>query len=144
MEKITINYHLKLQEMCDCFMERDFLAAMKDMTGVDPSDVEEDAIKYLALAFMYAITQKAEKLTFKKKGEDLKVAIKNGFKEKLPVPPLAILDKIFEIMRTILHIEDDKGEMQFSLGLRSGEVNVIVKVEREGDRQSLKIRFPTQ
>ena len=144
MEKITLNYHLKLQEMCDCFMERDFLAAMKDMAGVDPSDVEEDAIKYLALAFMYAITQKAEKLTFKKKGEELKVAIKNGFKEKLPVPPHAILDKIFEIMRTILHIEDDKGEMQFSLGLRSGEVNVMVKVEREGDRQSLKIRFPTQ
>jgi hypothetical protein len=47
-------------------------------------------------------------------------------------------------MRTILHIEEDKGEMEFSLGLRSGEVNVTVKVERDGDRQSLKIKFPQQ
>ena len=24
MEKIRLNYHLKLQEMCDCYMETDF------------------------------------------------------------------------------------------------------------------------
>jgi hypothetical protein len=47
-------------------------------------------------------------------------------------------------MRAILHIEEDKGEMEFSMGLRSGEVNVMVKVESEGDKQSLKIKFPKQ
>jgi len=144
MEKITLNYHLKLQEMCDCYMERDFLAAMQAMAGVDSPDTEEDGIKYLALAILYAITQKAEKLSFKKKGEELKVAIKNGSREKLPVPPVAVLDKVFEIMRAILHMEEDKGEMEFSLGLRSGEVNVMVKAEGHGDKQSLKINFPKQ
>ena len=144
MEKISLNYHLKLQEMCDCYLETDFLTAMQGMAGVDSKDIEEDAIKYLALAIMFAITQKAEKLSFKKKGEDLKVRIKNNTKEKLPVPSAAVLDKAFEIMRAILHIEEDKGEMEFSLGLRSGEVNVTVKVERDGDRQSLKIKFPQQ
>ncbi|MGB5883706.1 MAG: hypothetical protein WBG28_06370, partial [Desulfobulbales bacterium] len=101
-------------------------------------------IKYLALTIMYAITQKAEKLSFKKRGDELKVTVKNGSKEKLPVPVVAIVDKVFEIMRTILHIEEDKGEMEFSLGLRSGEVNVMVKVARESDKQSLKIKFPQQ
>ena len=144
MEKISLNYHLKLQEMCDCYMETDFLAAMQEMTGSESKDVEEDAIKYLALAIMFAITRKAEKLSFKQKREELSVKIKNGGKEKLPVPSAAVLEKIFEIMRAILHIEDDKGEMQFSLGLRSGEVNVMVKVEREGGKQSLKIKFPKQ
>ena len=144
MEKIALNYHLKLQEMCDCYLETDFLSAMQGMAGADSKDVEEDAIKYLALAIMFAITQKAEKLSFKKKGEELKVKIKNGSKEKLPAPSGAILDKGFEIMREILHIEEDKGEMDFSLGLRSGEVNVIVKVDRKDDRQSLKIKFPLQ
>jgi hypothetical protein len=144
MEKIRLNYHLKLQEMCDCYMETDFLAAMQGMAGVDSKDLEEDGIKYLALTIMYAITQKAEKLSFKKKGDELKATIKNGSKENLPVPSVVILDKVFEIMRTILHIEEDKGEMEFSLGLRSGEVNVTVKVERDGDRQSLKIKFPQQ
>jgi len=144
MEKISLNYHLKLQEMCDCYMETDFLAAMQEMTGSESKDVEEDAIKYLALAIMFAITRKAEKLSFKQKREELSAKIKNGGKEKLPVPSAAVLEKIFEIMRAILHIEDDKGEMQFSLGLRSGEVNVMVKVEREGGKQSLKIKFPKQ
>ena len=144
MEKIRLNYHLKLQEMCDCYMETDFRAAMQGMAGTESKDLEEDAIKYLALAIMFAITQKAEKLSFKKTGEELKAAIKNGSKEKLPVPSAAILDKVFEIMRAILHIEADKGEMEFSLGLRSGEVDVMVKVEREGDKQSLKIKFPQQ
>ena len=81
MEKIRLNYHLKLQEMCDCYMETDFLAAMQGMAGIDSTDVEEDAIKYVALAIMYAITQKAEKLSFKKKGDELKATIKNGSKE---------------------------------------------------------------
>ena len=144
MEKISINYHLKLQEMCDCYMETDFLGAMQDMAGIETKDSEEDAIKYLALAVMYAITQKAEKLSFRKEGDELKASIKNGSKEKLPVPSAEVLDKVFEIMRTILHIEEDNGGMEFSLGLRSGEVNVMVKVAREGDKQSLKIKFPPQ
>ena len=142
MEKIRLNYHLKLQEMCDCYMETDFLAALQGMAGAESKDVEEDAIKYLALALMYAITQKAEKLSFKKKGEELKVKINNGSKEKLSVPSVVVLDKVFEIMRGILHIEEDKGEMEFSLGLRSGEVDVIVKVDREDGKESLKIKFP--
>jgi hypothetical protein len=144
MEKITLNYHLKLQEMCDCYMETDFLAAMEGMAGTDSTDVEEDAIKYLALAIMLAITQKAEKLSFKQRGEELSAKIKNGDKQILPVPSGAVLDKAFEIMRTILHMEEDKGDMDFSLGLRSGEVNVIVKVARKDDKQSLKIKFPQQ
>ena len=144
MEKITVNNHLKLQEMCDCYMETDFFPAMQGMAETDSKDIEEDAIKYLALAIMFAITQKAEKLSLKKKGEELKIKTKNGSKEKLPFPPVAVMEKIFEIMRTILHIEEDKGEMEFSLGLRSGEVNVMVKVERKGDKQSLKIQFPKQ
>ena len=144
MEKITLNYHLKLQEMCDCYMETDFLAAMQGMAGAGSKDPEEDGIKYLALAIMFAITRKAEKLSLKKKGEELEASIKNGFKEKLPVPQATIMDKVFEIMRAILHIEEDKGEMEFSLGLRSGEVNVMVKLKRDNHKQSLKIKFPKQ
>jgi hypothetical protein len=144
MEKIVLNYHLKLQEMCDCYMETDFLSVMQGMAGADSKDVEEDAIKYLALAIMCAITQKAEKLSFKKKGEEIKVIIKDGEKKMLPPPPGSVLDKAFNIMRAILHIEEDKGKMDFSLGLRSGEVNVIVEIDREDDKQSLKIKFPQQ
>jgi len=144
MEKIMLNYHLKLQEMCDCYMETDFLSAMQGMSRKESKDLEEDAIKYLALAIMYTITKKGEKLTLKKKGEEIKVRIKNGEKEKLPAPTGAVMDKAFAIMRAILHVEDDEGEVEFSLGLRSGEVNVQVSFAREKEKESLKIKFPPQ
>ena len=144
MEKLSMNYHLKLQEMCDCYMETDFQASMQNMSGAKAGDLDENGVKYLALAIMYAITKKAEKLSFKKKGEEIDVKVKNDDKEELPPPPGVVLERVFAIMRTILHIEEDKGEMDFSLGLRSGEVNVRVKVEKEGDKQSLKIKFPAQ
>lgn len=144
MEKLSMNYHLKLQEMCDCYMETDFLSSMRDMAGGGTEDLEEDAIKYLALAIMFAITKKAEEISFKKKGEEIKARIKNAFKESLPLPSGIVLDKIFDIMRTILHIEEDKGKMDFSLGLRSGEVNTRVMIEKKADKQSLKIKFPAQ
>jgi len=144
MEKLSMNYHLKLQEMCDCYLETDFQASMQNMSGGGAGDLEENAIKYLALAIMYAITKKAEKLSFKKKGGEINVRVKNGGKEELPAPTGEVLDEVFAIMRTILHIEEDKGEMDFSLGLRSGEVNVRVKVAKEADKQSLKIKFPAQ
>jgi hypothetical protein len=144
MEKLSLNYHLKLQEMCDCYMETDFLPTMQRMAGAESADLEEDAVKYLALAIMFAITEKAEKLSLKKKDGELNAKIKNGEKVTLPVPSAAVFDKIFEIMRIILHIEEDEGKMEFSLGLRSGEVNVTVKIAREDDKQSLKIKFPKQ
>jgi hypothetical protein len=142
MEKISLNYHLKLQEMCDCYLETDYLAKMQGMVGAETKDVDEDAIKYLALAMLYAITRKAEKLSLKKKADELTVRIKAEQKEDLPIPSGLVLDKVFQILREILHIEENKGEMDLSLGLRTGEVNVHVKSRREGDRQSLKIKFP--
>ena len=143
MEKFTLNYHLKLQEMCDCYMETDFLAKMQGMVGAETKDVAEDAVKYLALAMLYAITRKAENLSFKKKADALTVRIKADRKEDLPVPAELVVDKVFQIMREILHIEKDKGEMDLSLGLRTGEINVHVKVKGEGNKQSLKIKLPT-
>ena len=143
MEKIQLNYHLKLQEMCDCYMETDYLAKMQGMVGAESKDIEEDAVKYLALAMLYAITRKAEKLSLKKKGDELSVRIKADQKEDLPQPSAVVVDKVFQIMREILHIDEDKGEMDLSLGLRTGEVNVHVKVKGQGDRQSLKVKFPT-
>jgi hypothetical protein len=123
-------------------METDYLAKMQGMVGAETKDVEEDAVKYLALAMLYAITRKAEKLSLKKKADDLTVRIKADQKEDLPIPSGLVLDKVFQVMRDILHIKEEKGEMDLSLGLRTGEINVHVKIKGEGNKQSLKIKFP--
>ncbi len=141
MEKLSHNLHAKLQEMCDCYMETDFKSELAGMSVAQSSDLEEDAIKYLSLAIMYAITEQASKLSLKIKGDDVKVTVKSDEKETLSAPSSELAAKSIEIMRTILHLEEDKSELPLSLGLRSGQVDVLVKLKREGEKESMKIAF---
>ncbi len=142
MEKISRNYHARLQEMCDCYMETDYRGEMEKMAFQGSTDVEEDSLKYLALSILYATTEKARKLSFKKKKGEPKVTVKAEEKLELPTPPGEIADKVFEIMRSITHLEGEKGKEPFALGLRDGRMELRVKVEREEDRESLKLSFP--
>ena len=142
MELKDPNYHQKLIEMCDCYMDTDFVPQIKKHANGESADPLEDAFVYLALAIMYSISEKARKLSFKKKAEKLSVMIKTDEKKALPSPPPAVFDKILEIMRTILHIEDDKGDSVLALGLKNDEIDVRVKMERENNKESLKFKFP--
>jgi hypothetical protein len=142
MERISRNYHARLQEMCDCYMETDYRKEMEVMASESSVDLEEDALKYLALSILYATTEKAKKLSFKKKKGEPKVTVKAEEKMELPTPPGEIADKIFEIMRSITHLEGEKGREPFSMGLRDGRMELGVKVEKEEDKESLKFSFP--
>ncbi len=142
MERISRNYHARLQEMCDCYMETDYREEIEKMASESSVDVEEDALKYLALSILYATTEKAKKLSFKKKRGERKVTVKAEEKMELPMPPGEITDKVFEIMRSITHLEGKKGREPFSLGLRDGRMELGVKVKKEEDKESLKLRFP--
>ena len=142
MERISRNYHDRLQEMCDCYMETDYREEMEKMASERSADVEEDSLKYLALSILYATTEKAKKLSFKKKRGEPKVTVKAEEKMELPTPPAEIADKIFEIMRSITHLEGEKGKEPLSLGLRDGRMELGVKVEKEDDKESLKFSFP--
>ena len=142
MEKISRNYHARLQEMCDCYMETDYRKEMEKMVSERSTDLEEDALKYLALSILYATTEKAKKLSFKKEKGEPRVSVKAEEKMALPTPPGEIADKIFEIMRSITHLELEKGKEPFSLGLRDGRMELGVKVEKEEDKDSLKLSFP--
>jgi hypothetical protein len=142
MEKLSINQHLKLQEMCDCYLETDFIAELQHMSSAPISDdLEEDAIKYLALAIMHSITEQATKLSLGKKGDTISVVVKDKEKETLPPPAAAVFDKIIEVVRAILHIEEDKGNLPLSLGLRNGEVNLTVKVKRDDSKNKATFYF---
>jgi hypothetical protein len=142
MEKISRNYHARLQEMCDCYMETDYRGEMEKMASERSADVEEDALKYLALSILYGTTEKARKLSFERKRGEPKVTVKAEEKMELPKPPGEIADKVFEIMRSITHLEGEKGKEPFSLGLRDGRMELGVKVEKEEDKESLKFSFP--
>ena len=143
MEKISRNLHAKLQEMCDCYMDTDYLVEMKKPLTGQGADLEEDAIKYLALSILETLTQKAYQLSVKKKKDKLKVAIAlQHEKITLPSPAHEVGGKIFDIMREITHLDKEKGECPLALGLRSGRVDLQVKMKKKGDEESMKLLFP--
>jgi len=136
------NYHLKLQEMCDCYLETNFLKQLKGMSGTESGDPEENAIKYLALAIMFTISEKAKKLSLKKKGDKLTGKVTGDEEITLPPPSIEQFNRISAIMRAILHIEKDEGRLPLALGLRSGDLELQVEVARGQDKETLKIKFP--
>ncbi len=136
------NLHLKLQEMCDCYLETDFLlqlARFRTQPGPDPDD---EAMRYLALALMHTITEQAGKLSLTQKNGEITVKVKkDGSKEELPSPPAALFSRIIQIIQNILHFEGEKGESELSLGLRNGSVEMLVKLKEKGDEAVLKFEI---
>jgi hypothetical protein len=141
--ELARNLHAKLQEMCDCYLETDYLPELQKMSQEQGTDLEEEGLKYLSLSLMHTISEKGRKLTLKRKKEELRVTMKSEEKELLPAPPAELFEKIIEIMRKILHLEEEaKGELPLVLGLRNGQVEVMVKIEHKPDQDTLKFKFP--
>jgi len=136
------NPHLKLQEMCDCYLETDFRLQMAKLCKQPGPDREEEAFRYLALALMHAITEQARKLSMKKEKLEVKVKVEgNGDKHSLPAPPVDLFGVVVATVRAILHLEDEKGESMLSLGLRNGAVDMRVKLRAKDDEVSLRFEL---
>ena len=144
MQLTDPNLHLKLQEMCDCYLETDFTRQLNAMVKGTSKDLEEDAIKYLALAIMHGVSDRARTLKLKKKKDGAIKAVLTIEDEKvsLPSPSPALFDRIIGVIRAILHFEEGGGSMPLALGLRNSNLELMVKLkEKEGDT-SLKLAYP--
>ncbi|MCL7486722.1 MAG: hypothetical protein M8357_00925 [Desulfobulbaceae bacterium] len=137
------NLHQKLQEMCDCYLETDFAAQLKAMSKAPSTDIKEDAVKYLALALMYGVTDKARKVSFKKKGNKIKAVLKVA-DEKIELPPPTVdqFNSIVELVRGILHFESGGGSSMLALGLRNSRLDLQVKLKEKEGKNSLRIVYP--
>jgi hypothetical protein len=137
------NLHQKLQEMCDCYMETDFVGQLEAMSGSPVTDLQEDAVKYLSLAVMYGVTEKARKLEIKRKKGETRTRLKTSEgKIQLPPPNNDLFDGVVELMRCILHLDSENNKSPLSLGLRNSQLDLEVKLKEKGDKTSLKIKFP--
>lgn len=143
MEKLIRNFHVKLQEMCDCYLDSDFLAELARPLNVQSAVVEEEGMRYFALLILYTLTVKAQQLSVKKKKGAITVTVTSLREKKtLTPPPAEIAAKVFEIMRAITHIEKDKGELALAFGLRGEQVDLLVKLKKTDDEESMKVLFP--
>ena len=132
--------HLEVQEHIDCFAGTDPLKEMSELTGDE--DKDQAALKWLALAALHGINSNAEKVSLRTTADGKTTVQAKYRKSELPSPGGEIGQKIVEAVRKITHFEEDKGEGPLALGIRNDSIEIDVKVEREGDRETVTLKFP--
>ena len=147
MIKDDRNYHQRLQEFCDCFMETDPKKELKKASqGIsrDPSgDLDELALKFLGLAIFYGATEKGKNISLQR-SKDGKVifAVDSRGKYQLPPPSTQVADRIVAIARTITHLDEDQGKVPVSLGIRNDRIELTFQFDRKAEGETFSILFP--
>jgi hypothetical protein len=138
--KDTGSLHKKMQDEIDCHSGTDYLTELSKIKN-EP-DLQEAALKWLALTVLHGINSNAEEISLKKSG-DGGIEITAKYREaSLPDPGIEVADKVFETMRGITHIEADKGKTQLSVGVRDSSVDMNIKLKKKDGQESLVLKFP--
>lgn len=147
MMKDERNYHLRLQEFCDCFMETDYrkeLEATSSGASGDPNgDPDELALKFLGLLLLYGANEEAKKISLRRSKEGkVLLSIEARGNYQLPPPGVQLADRVFSIARSITHIDKDRGKSPLSLGLRNDRMEIGLEFDRQEGGESLNLLFP--
>jgi hypothetical protein len=134
------NLHMRVQEQCDCYLTADPLKEMSLLHN--DTDKEEAALKWLGLAVLYGIDSHAKKVSISK-GKDGRVSVSAKYREtELPSPGGEIGAKIIESAREIAHIEERAGSIPLAVGIKDSNIELDLRVERDGSEETVTIRFP--
>ena len=141
------NYHQKLQEFCDCFMETDpkgeLEKASKGISGDPGRDLDELALKFLGLGIFYGASEKVNKISFQRpKDGKVLFTVDGTGKYQLPPPSPHVADRIISIARAITHIDEDQGNLPVSMGLRNHRVDLHFHFDRKEGEETFSISFP--
>jgi hypothetical protein len=133
--------HLKLQEMIDCYATTDPLKEM-DMMKQGEADTEEGPLKWLALSILHGINAHAKKISIVKTREgDLNITVEYRGSQ-LPTPAAATANELIPTVRGITHLEEPKGKIPLTVGIRDSSIEMQVKVKLEGDKEKVTLKFP--
>ncbi len=138
--KDTESVHKKVQDMCDCYATTDPLKEMSAMGG--DADTGEAAVKWLALAALHGVNHDADKITVSRNGDGNVSVTATYRKSDLPSPGGDVGEHIFEAVRAITHIDDDKGKTALALGIRDSSVDLKVKFKKKDGGEKVIISFP--
>ena len=147
MIKNERNYHLRLQEFCDCFMETDpkkeLEKASKGVSGDPGGDQDELALKFLGLGIFYGATEKAKRISIQRSKEGKVVfSVDSKGQYQLPPPSPQIADRIISIARSITHIDADQGKEPLSMGLRNDRMELTFHFDRRDSGETFSVLFP--
>jgi len=132
--------HQKVQEMCDCHATTDPLKGMSDIAS--ETDMSEAATKWIALAALHGITAGAKKISLHH-GKDGTVKVNAEYRDaELPSPGESVGKAIIQSLKTITHIDKDKGSVPLALGIRDSSIDLVVKVKSEKEGEKITLEFP--
>jgi len=148
MIKDDRNYHQRLQEFCDCYMETDpkkeLEKAAKGITGDPNGDLDELALKFFGLGVFYGAAEKAKKISIERSKEGkVLFSVESRGEYQLSPPSTQLADRIISIARSITHIDEDHGKLPVSLGLRNDRIELTFQFDRKKETESFSILFPT-
>jgi hypothetical protein len=147
MIKDDRNYHQRLQEFCDCYMETDpkkeLEKAAKGISGDPSEDLDELALKFLGLGIFYGASEKAKKISIERAKEGkILFSVESRGKYQLPPPSVQVADRIISIARAITHIDKAKGKEPVSLGLRNDRIELTLQFDQKKNGEAFSILFP--
>lgn len=147
MMKDDRNFHQRLQEFCDCYLDTDpkkeLEKASKGISGDPGKEIDELALKFLGLGIFYGVSEKAKKVTLQRSKEGKVIlAVDSRGQYQLSPPGLEVADRIIFIARSITHIEEDRGKVPVSLGLRNDRIELTFQFDRTEKGETFSVLFP--
>jgi hypothetical protein len=131
--------HKKMQDLCNCFAETDYLKEMALLAK--DADKDEAALKWMALAVLHGIDRNAKEITLERTAAGT-VSVEAEYDDtELPSPGNEIGGRILEVARQITHIEENKGEIPLALGIRDSNLEIRVKVKHGGSKDTITLKF---
>lgn len=147
MIKDDRNYHQRLQEFCDCYLETDprkeLEKTARGISGDPGRDLDESALKFLGLGIFYGVSEKAKKLTIERfKVDKVQLTVESKDQNQLPPPGTQLADRIISIARAITHIDEDEGRQTVSMGIRNDRIELTFQFNRVPTEETFSILFP--
>ncbi|NTW36618.1 MAG: hypothetical protein HGB17_10900 [Syntrophobacteraceae bacterium] len=138
--KDSRSHHLKVQEMCDCYLNTEPLREMSVLKN--DADKDEAAVKWLALAILYGIDSNAKRISISASEDgDVKVVAKFR-KTELPTPGKEVGKKVFDLVKQIAHFEGEEGATPLAVGIRDSSLEIELSSDKEGDERVVTLKFP--
>ena len=133
------NVHLKVQEFVDCYATTD---PLKEMSTIqEDKEIREAALKWLALAALHGINAGADQISLTVSPDGKARVTAKYMEAELPSPGAQVGKEIVDMVREMTHLQDAKGELPLSLGIRDDSVLLNIVMNREGGEQSLRLEF---
>ena len=141
------NYHQRLQEFCDCYLETDpkkeLEKAAQGISGDPSGGLDELALKFLGLGIFYGAAEKVKKISIERSNEGkVLFSVESKGKYQLPPPGVQVADRIISIGRSITHIDEAKGKEPVSFGLRNDRFDLTFQFDRKKKAETFTILFP--